>query len=1731
MSKRNLSLFCAALAWLAAFEIRADGLELKKGDHICIIGNTLAERMQHAGWLETLLHSRFPQHELVIRNLGYSGDEVAGFTANPDRNRRLRSMDYGNADEWLGGSSPVPQPGKLNPGAPVTTNRFEKTNTKADVIFAFFGYNESQVGEAGLEAFKQELGNFIQHALSQKYNGQTPPRLVLFSPIAHENLGDRNLPDGSENNERLRLYSNAMYEVAKAHQVTFVDLFTPTLNRYGKTKQPLTINGVHLNDYGDREVAAMIERSLFPQATEAQHDWSALEKLRAAVLDKNFHWYHRYRTTDGYSTYGDRAFLRFIDGQSNYEVVQRELEVLDVMTSNRDRRVWNVAQSLLGKKQNSFHRMNPWPPVDDSNTPPFIAVKTNKPGAGPNGTHIFLSGEEEITKMQLGKGLKINLFASEELFGELVEPVQMAFDTKGRLWVGAWPSYPHWRAKDEMEDKLLIFEDTNGDGRADKCKTFASGLHNPTGFEFWGGGVLIAVAPDLVFLKDTDGDDMADVRERVLHGLDTADTHHTANSFVLDPGGALYFQEGTFHHTQVESPYGAPRRCANAGVFRFEPRTQRFDVYVTFGFANPHGHVFDRWGNDIVHDGTGAVPYDAALFSGHLDFPAKHQKPPQIYQQRTRPCPGTEILSSRHFPDEFQGNLLVANVIGFAGILRYKVEEKESSFTATELEPIVFSGDENFRPSDIETGPDGAIYFTDWHNPIIGHMQHNLRDPNRDKTHGRIYRVTYEGRPLSTPPQIAGAPIEQLLALLKEPEDRVRYRARIELTGRDTAAVMAALRTWTASLQQGDPNYEHHLLEALWLHQSHNVVNQELLHQVLRSPNHRSRAAATRVLCYWRDRLTGAETTASSAAGDPPAKANSNLPPGYLPEPQAQRSLAAALDLLRSQADDRHPRVRLEAVRACSFFREARAAEVALIALKHPTDEYLTFVLNETLRQLEPYWKPAIAQGAPLAADNAAGIDFLLARVGTAELLKLPRTPTLYHALLSRPDILPEFRQEALAGLAKLNKSDKLTELVAAIERVDHSSLTGADQSLNELAPLLFSGGGTAHEHQHSDHDPGPSLADRAKDPAFRGRLTKLAAESQRPFSRQIAYVAMMTADGSLDPTWQQASSDKTRLRDLLDAVPVIPDAKLRAAAHDRVLPLLDRKTTVSESRGAAGRFVRIELPRRGTLTLAEVEVFSGGENIAPRGSARQSSTANGGEARRAIDGKTSGAFDQNGQTHTNENERNPWWELDLQSEHSIDSIVIWNRTEGDLGKRLEGFRLIVLDAKREVVFQKDNVPAPNQQAKFELSGDPATLIRRSAINAIVTTGRDEATTFAILAKFIRDGNERPTAVRAISRLPQKRWPQAQLKPLADSIIEYASKLPASERTSPAVRDALQLGNELAALMPSKAGQAVRRSIRELGVPILLLRPIAHQILFDKSHLYVEAGRPVEIVFENTDIMPHNLVIAGPGTLERVGMEGEKMAADPNAFAKNFVPSIPQVIAATRLLQPQQTDRINFTAPAELGDFPYVCTFPGHWRRMNGLMHVVKSLDDVPREALLAAETQTQTASRPFVRAWTIEELSGMLGKLSAGNAGHGQELFKSLACVQCHRMKGVGGQVGPDLATVKEKLDGKKMKLVDVLTEMIEPSKVIDEKFRSVVLELADGRVVSGVIVEQNEKEVRMAASPLDPQASQEPIVIANSAIEERFLSMISLMPQGLLNTLDEQEIVDLLSYIVSGG
>ena len=566
------SLALMLTAWVplqAADEAKsASTIEIRPGDHICIIGNTLADRMQHDGWLETYLHSRFPKHDLVIRNLGFSGDELT---------LRLALGRTSAARQWL------------------------TRATKADVVFAFFGYNESFAGQEGLDKFKKDLDDFIKHTLGQKYNGKSAPRLVLFSPIAHENLHDRNLPDGSENNERLELYTAAMAEVAKANHVPFVDLFQPTLRAVRQGRRAAD----HQRRPPERarqraRSPSVIDQALFPDEPGPKRDPQALEKLRQAVLDKNFYWFNRYRTVDGYSIYGGRADLKFVDGQTNREVMQREMEVLDVMTANRDQRIWAVAQGGDLK-------------VDDSNTPPFIPVKTNKPGQGPERrAHLprRRGGHQADDRRQGDEGQPVRLREGIPRAGQAGADVvrHQGPAVGGRL---AELSALEAQGGDERQAPDPRRHQRRRQGRQ------VHGLRRPPALPD-----RLRVLQRRRARRPGARPDVPEGHRRRRQGRrpqSACSTASTRPTRTTPPTASRSTRAGRSTSRRARSTTPRSRRPTvrrvrnvNAGVFRYEPRTQKFEVYVTFGFANPHGHVFDRWGQDIVIDGTGANPYHAA---------------------------------------------------------------------------------------------------------------------------------------------------------------------------------------------------------------------------------------------------------------------------------------------------------------------------------------------------------------------------------------------------------------------------------------------------------------------------------------------------------------------------------------------------------------------------------------------------------------------------------------------------------------------------------------------------------------------------------------------------------------------------------------------------------------------------------------------------------------------------------------------------------------------------------------------------------------------------------------------------------------------------------------------------------------------------------------------------------------------------------------------------------------
>jgi putative heme-binding domain-containing protein len=820
------------LSWIPASEAQADTpFEFQQDDVVAIFGNGLADRMQHEPWVEAVLQSNLQGKNVRFRNMSFAGDIV---------NQRPRNQGFTNDTEYLEHVNPT-------------------------VVWIMYGYNESHAGPGGAAAYEAELVKLVDRYRALRKEKGVDARFVLFSPIAYENTGNRHLPDGKELNTNLNAFTQATQRAAEKSNATFVDLYNPTLKIYEETQEPLTLNGIHLNNAGYRKLADVIAGELAGNAQTDDH----LQKVYEAVEDKNWHWHNRYRATDGNDIWGSRSTLSFVDGQTNADVLVHELKMLDLMTANRDPVIWAAASGKSVK-------------ADDSNVPPPVTVKTNVGGGSQSSSAVkegsldYLSPAESLKTIQVPEGFEVNLFASEEMFPDLANPVQLQVDNKGRLWAASWNSYPKWQPGDELKDSLMIFEDTNGDGVADKRKIFAH-VHNPLGFEFWGGGVLVTSGPDLLFLKDTDGDDKADVRYPILQGLGTSDTHHAANNLIYGPDGGIYWQSGIFLVHNHETPWKQNLNTGGSGMYRFDPRTFAITP-IAANSPNPHGTAFDRWGYLYANDGTGGKSYQVRREKNGFQMHA-------LLKQEFRPVPANEILSSAHFPEDMQQDFLILNVIGFLGIKQYDLDRGDGAqreyghVWGTPVKEIMNGSDRNFRPADAIVGEDGALYVADWHNMIIGHMQHNIRDPSRDHKHGRILRLTVKDRPLQKPVAIAGQPIGALLENLKHPVDGVRQRTRIELSGRDSEEVIAAARAWAKNFDPNDETEAHHLLEALWLHQQHNVINEELLDQLVNSEIPHAAEAAQTVKHFW---TTFDTKLAANFVAPPEMHVVNYKPPGHL---------------------------------------------------------------------------------------------------------------------------------------------------------------------------------------------------------------------------------------------------------------------------------------------------------------------------------------------------------------------------------------------------------------------------------------------------------------------------------------------------------------------------------------------------------------------------------------------------------------------------------------------------------------------------------------------------------------------------------------------------------------------------------------------------------------------------------------------------------------------------------
>jgi putative membrane-bound dehydrogenase-like protein len=394
-----------------------------------------------------------------------------------------------------------------------------------------------------------------------------------------------------------------------------------------------------------------------------------------------------------------------------------------------------------------------------------------------------LSPADAQKKFTIPEGFEIRLFASEP---DVVNPVAMTWDARGRLWVLELYEYPLGApAGTKPRDRIRILEDTDGDGRADKVTTFADGLNLATGLQLGYGGVYVGQAPDLLFLEDTNGDDVADKRTVLMTGFGLDDRHELLNSFAWGPDGSLYMTHGVFTFSKVKDPANPNDSGVQmtAAVARLNPRSKRFEVFAD-GTSNPWGVDWDKAGNAFVsacvidhmfHMAAGGVyvrqggvpanPYTYELIPSIVD----HKHHMAAYA-------GVQIYQGNQFPDEYKGTILIGNIHDNA-IHQDRLTPVGSTFKSSFIKDFVRANDGWFMPVSTQVGPDGAVWIMDWYDKYPCYQNANADPEGVDREHGRIWRVVYtgseKGRPVSSRPEVnmnlSKLSSEGLVAMLRHP--------------------------------------------------------------------------------------------------------------------------------------------------------------------------------------------------------------------------------------------------------------------------------------------------------------------------------------------------------------------------------------------------------------------------------------------------------------------------------------------------------------------------------------------------------------------------------------------------------------------------------------------------------------------------------------------------------------------------------------------------------------------------------------------------------------------------------------------------------------------------------------------------------------------------------------------------------------------------------------------------
>ncbi|MGB7343634.1 MAG: PVC-type heme-binding CxxCH protein [Pirellulaceae bacterium] len=814
-------------------------------------------------------------------------------TAFADRDVTFRNLGW-NADTPAGASRfglSLLQAGRepADEGFKQLVKQIELTKPTV-VVFGYGMASSLEGGLAGVDQFSQSF-----HQLIGAIRNVSPKvRFVFLSPI------DR--VDGDIHAQVIPDYSNAIERIAKQNDSPFVDLagIAPT-DKFRK-------DPIHLSTAGYQQAAQRIQDQL-----KLKSNWKRtpmLSLLREVILRKNVWWFHRSRPANMAYVFG---FRKREQGQNAVEIPRFD--------------------GLIAEEEKLIASLRKLQPTAIQDKPARTESEYAK------------FSEQPTPEFTTGKDLEVTLWAENP---QLNKPIQMNFDTRGRLWVASSEAYPMIEVGQAAPDKILVLEDTNGDGKSDKSTVFADGLLIPTGVIPGDGGCYVAQSTDLLFLKDTDGDGKADIKKRVLSGFGTEDTHHNLHTLRWGPDGRLFMNQSVYTRTDTETSRGVMRLKAGGG-FRYNPATMRMEVLFR-GLWNAWGHQFDAYGQSFLTDGAGFAGIAYAFPGAAFNPTPNSSRVLDLISPGSYPkfC-SAEIIYGDSYPPEWQGSIVTCDFRANR-VTRFSVAEQDAGFVTKQEDDLLRTSAATFRPIDVKQGPDGALYIADWSNPIINHGEVDFRDERRDRWHGRIWRVTWKGAKKQETQDLTKLSSEELFQNLMSSDRYARDQSRRVLLEQRTEAA-SQVHAWTEKTAS-----EFDLLQAVWLQQGLDNVNLDHLRKLVAAKDPKIRAAAMRIV---------------SDLGDPNTDSSHPLP-------------AKVVDAIFSAGvNDEHPRVRLEAVCALGKLDSPDAARTALTALNHPRDRFIDFALATTIVELTDPFMAALGAGQwePDTPERESQLAFVLTNI------------------------------------------------------------------------------------------------------------------------------------------------------------------------------------------------------------------------------------------------------------------------------------------------------------------------------------------------------------------------------------------------------------------------------------------------------------------------------------------------------------------------------------------------------------------------------------------------------------------------------------------------------------------------------------------------------------------------------------------------------------------------------